>query len=201
MMRAHAADQKVVAVEQQVLRRHGCGHIIAGFQYQSGGFGSGNVFEHDFKIRHLRQNRLHHALDKGGFAVENIDFRIGDFAVNQEQNALLRHFFQHGNQFEQVGYAGIGIGGRACRIEFESHDTGSLGFAHKFGRSVVGQIKRHQRLEGAAFRQGGHNARFVGLGIGNADDGRFEVGHDNRAAHLSGGVRGNGFERVTVAQV
>ena len=42
---------------------------------------------------------------------------------------------------------------------------------------------------------------FVGLGIGNADDGRFEVGHDNRAAHLSGGVRGNSFERVAVAQV
>ena len=36
MMRAHAADQKVVAVEQQVLRRHRRSHIIAGFQYQSG---------------------------------------------------------------------------------------------------------------------------------------------------------------------
>ena len=31
MMRAYAADQKVVAVEQQVLRRNGRGHIIAGF--------------------------------------------------------------------------------------------------------------------------------------------------------------------------
>ena len=121
--------------------------------------------------------------------------------MNQEQNALFRHFFQHGNQFEQVGHAGIGISGRAGRIEFKSHNTGSLGFTHEFGSGVVGQIKCHQRLEGAAFWQGGHNARFVCLGIGNADDGRFEVGHDNRAAHLSGGVRGNGFERVAVAQV
>ena len=184
-----------------MLRRHRRGHIIAGFQYQSGSLGSGDVFKHDFKIRHLRQNRLHHALDKGGLAVENINFRIGHFAVNQEQNALFRHFFQHGNQLKQVGHAGIGIGGRACWIEFESHNTGSLGFTHEFGSGVVGQIKRHQRLEGAAFRQGGHNARFVCLGIGNADDGWFEVGHDNRAAHLSGGVRGNGFERVAVAQV
>ena len=151
MMRAHAADQKVVAVEQQVLRRHGRGHIIAGFQYQSGCFGSSDVFKHDFKIRHLRQNRLHHTLYKGGLAVENIDFSIGHFAVNQEQNALFRHFFQHGNQLKQVGHAGIGIGGRACWIEFESHNTGSLGFAHEFGSGVVGQIKRHQRLEGAAF--------------------------------------------------
>ena len=97
MMRAHASDQKVVAVEQQVLRRHRRSHIIAGFQYQSGSFGSGDVFKHDFEVGHLRQNRLHHALDKGGLAVENIDFRIGHFAVNQEQNALFRHFFQHGN--------------------------------------------------------------------------------------------------------
>ena len=201
MMRAHAADQKVVAVEQQVLRRNGRSYIIACFQYQSGCFGSSDVFKHNFKIRHLRQNRLHHALDKGGFAVKNINFRIGDFAVNQEQNALFRHFFQHRNQFEQVGHAGIGIGGRARRIEFKSHDTGSLGFAHKFRSGIVGQIKRHQRLEGAAFGQGGHNARFVCLGIGNADNGRLQVGHDDRAAHLSGGVRGNGFERVTVAQV
>ena len=149
----------------------------------------------------MRQNRFHHALNKGGLAVENINFRIGHFAVNQEQNALFRHFFQHGDQLKQVGHAGIGIGGRACWIEFESHNTGSLGFTHEFGSGVVGQIKRHQRLEGAAFGQGGHNALFVCLGIGNADDGRFEVGHDNRAAHLSGGVRGNGFERVAVAQV
>ena len=149
----------------------------------------------------MRQNRLHHALDKGGLAVENINFRIGHFAVNQEQNALFCHFFQHRNQFEQVGHARIGIGGRACWIEFESHNTGSLGFTHEFGSGVVGQIKRHQRLEGAAFGQCGHNARFVCLGIGNADDGRLQVRHDNRAAHLSGGVRGNGFERVAVAQV
>ena len=121
--------------------------------------------------------------------------------MNQEQNALFRHFFQYGNQFEQVSHAGIGIGGSACWIEFESHDTGSLGFTHEFGSSIIGQIKRHQRLEGAAFGQGGHNARFVCLGIGNTDDGWFEVGHDNGAAHLSGGVRGNGFERVAVAQV
>ena len=201
MMRAHTADQKVVAVEQQVLRRHRRGHIIAGFQYQSGCFGSGDVFKHDLEVWNLRQNRLHHALDKGGFAVENIDFRIGYFAVNQEQNALFRHFFQHGDQLKQVGHAGIGIGGRACWIEFESHNTGSLGFTHEFGSGVIGQIKRHQRLEATAFWQGGHNALFVCLGIGNADDGRLQVGHDNRAAHLSGGVRGNGFERVAVAQV
>ena len=74
MMRAHAADQKVVAVEQQVLRRHRRSHIIACFQYQSGCFGSGDVFKHNFKVWHLRQNRFHHALDKGGLTVENIDF-------------------------------------------------------------------------------------------------------------------------------
>ena len=184
-----------------MLRRHRCGHIIACFQYQSGCFGSGDVFKHNFEVGHLRQNRFHHTLDKGGLAVKNIDFRIGHFAVNQEQNALFRHFFQHGNQLKQVGHAGIGIGGRACRIKFESHDTGSFGFTHEFGSGIVGQVKRHQRLEGAAFWQGGHNALFVCLGIGNAYDGRLQVGHDNRAAHLSGGVRSNGFERVAVAQV
>lgn len=114
MMGAHTADQEVVAVEQEVLRGHGGGNVVARFQNEAGGFGGGDVFEHDFEIRHLRQNGFHHAPDKGGFAVENVDFGVGYFAVNEEQDALFCHFFQHGDELEQVGYAGIGIGGRAC---------------------------------------------------------------------------------------
>ena len=88
MMGAHAADQEVVAVEQEVLRGHGGGNVVACFQNQAGGFGGGDVLKHDFEIRYLRQNGFHYALDKGGFAVENVDFGIGYFAVNEEQDAL-----------------------------------------------------------------------------------------------------------------
>ena len=52
-----------------------------------GGFGGGDVLKHDFKLRHLRQNGFHYALDKGGFAVEDVDFGVGYFAMNEEQDA------------------------------------------------------------------------------------------------------------------
>ena len=201
MMGAHAADQEVVTVEQEVLRGHGGGNVVACFQNQAGGFGGGDVFEHDFEIWHLCQNGFHHAPDKGGFAVEDVDFGVGYFAVNEEQDALFCHFFQNGDEFEQVGYAGIGIGRRACGVEFEGDDAGGFGFAHQLGRGLVGQVKRHQRRKRAAFGQRRHDARFVGKRVGNADDGWFEVGHDDGAPHLAGGIGSNGFERVAVAQV
>ena len=92
--------------------------------------------------------------------------------------------------------------GCACWIEFESHNTGSLGLTHEFGSGIVGQIKRHQRLEGAAFWQGGQNALFVCLGIGNADDGRASgLGMITARPICRAVYGGNGFERVAVAQV
>ena len=184
-----------------MLRGHGGGNVVACFQNKAGGFGGGDVFEHDFKLRHLRQNGFHHAPDKGGLTVENVDFGVGYFAVNEEQDVLFCHFFQNGDKFEQVGYTGIGIGGRAGGVEFEGDDAGGFGFAYKFGRDVISQIKRHQRLKRAAFGQHRHNARFVGKRVGYADDGRFKVGHDDGAPHLTGGIGCNGFERVAVAQV
>ena len=100
MMRAHAADQQIIAVEQQVLRGNGSGHVVACIQDKARGFGSSDVFEHDFQIRHLRQNGFHHALDESGFAVEDIDVGIGYFAVDQKAHVLYGDFVQHGQQFE-----------------------------------------------------------------------------------------------------
>ena len=48
VVRAHAADQQIVAVKQQVLRGNGGGHIIARFAYQACGIGGGDVLEHHF---------------------------------------------------------------------------------------------------------------------------------------------------------
>ena len=156
-----------------MLRGNGGGHIVTCFQNKACGFGSGDVFEHDFQIRHLRQNGFHHALDESGFAVEDVDVGIGYFAVNQKAHVLHSDFVQHGQQFEQIGYAGIRVGGGARRIKFEGHDTSRFGFAYKLGRGLAGQIKRHQRLKRAAFGQGGNDALFVGQRVGHTDDGRL----------------------------
>ena len=99
-MRVYSTDQQIIAVEQQVLRGNGGGHIIACVQDKACGFGGGNVFKHDFQIRHLRQNGFHHALDESGFAVEDVDVGIGYFAVDQKAHVLRGDFVQHRQQFE-----------------------------------------------------------------------------------------------------
>lgn len=84
---ANASDQHVVAVEHQVLWRDGgaeetiaCLHILRRF------FG-GDVLEDDLQLRELLADRFHHLLDKARLAVEDIDGRVGHFAVDQQRHA------------------------------------------------------------------------------------------------------------------
>ena len=92
MMRAHAADQKVVAVEQQCCGRHGCGHIIACFNTSRAASAVVMCSNTTLRFGTCTQNWLHYALDKGGLSVENINFRVDLLRREPEQNALLRHF-------------------------------------------------------------------------------------------------------------
>ena len=83
-----------------MLRGYRGGDVVARLAHQFRRFGGGDVFKHDFELRHLRHDGLHHALDKGGFAVKNINGGVGYFAVRQQQDVLRRHFVQHGQQLE-----------------------------------------------------------------------------------------------------
>ena len=200
-MRAHAADQQVVAVEHQMLRGYGGGQIVARCAHQRGGFGGGDVLEHGFQFGQLAHHRLQHALDKHGFAVENIDSGVGYFAVHQKAHVLLGNFFEHRHEFEQIADAGIGIGGGAGGIEFEGGDAGGFGLAHGVAAGVVGKIERHQRREAAAGGNSGFDLALIVERLRHGGHRRLEIGHHQRAPHLAGAERHNGLERGAVAHM
>ena len=83
-----------------MLRRYACGDVVACLTHEFCRFGGGDVFKNNFKIRHLRHNRQHHALNEYGFAVKNINAGVGYFAVGKQQDVLRCHFVQHGQQLE-----------------------------------------------------------------------------------------------------
>ena len=85
-MWANAAHQHVVAVEHQVLWRDGgaeetiaCLHILRRFLVV---MCSKTIFSLE-----LAADRFHDLFDKARLAVENIDGRIGHFAVDQQRHA------------------------------------------------------------------------------------------------------------------
>ena len=121
--------------------------------------------------------------------------------MRQQQDVLRRHFVQHGQELEQVGYAAVGIGGCACGVELEGDDACGFGLAHQLGRGVVGEIERHQRLKRIALRHGSLNSGAVGKGLFYCGNGRFKVRHHQRARHLAGGVRHDGLQSGAVAEV
>jgi hypothetical protein len=66
---------------------------------------------------------------------------------------------------------------------------------------VVGEIERHQRLEGHARRQRCQDARAVGAGLVHRAHGWIEIGHDHGARKPPRGVGQDRGQCITVAQV
>ncbi|MDU8422051.1 hypothetical protein RYA60_27780 [Pseudomonas syringae] len=59
-VRAHAANQHVIAVEHQMLRRNGCAQILIAGKNILRGFFGGDVLEDNFQFRELTTHRIHH---------------------------------------------------------------------------------------------------------------------------------------------
>jgi hypothetical protein len=65
----------------------------------------------------------------------------------------------------------------------------------------VGQIERHQRREIAAFRQGGQDTRAIVGRSGRRRHRRHQIGHDDGAGELPGGVADDRRQHGAVAQM
>ena len=128
--------------------------------------------------------------------------RIGHFAMHQQRQADALHLGQRVVGLPDVGQAGIGVGRRPRRVELHRLDeAGSGGLGHLGRRRVVGQVERHQRLETGAGRQRGDDAVAVGGGLVDGSHRRLQVGHDDGAGELGGGVGEHGSQGFAVAQV
>ena len=142
------------------------------------------------------------ALDEHGLAVEDVDVGIDVLAVHQERHADLFHALQHRHDLAIVGHSRGRIGGGIGGIELHAGEHAILEATLDIvGIGVVGEIARHQRLEGRAGRQGGHDALAVGDGILGGDDGRNEIGHQDRTAEMPGRERHDRLEHGAVAHM
>jgi hypothetical protein len=121
-MRADAAGEDGIAVEQQMVRRQCAGDIGAAGHDEVDAVPGGDVFEHQLQCREIAQQRKQHGIDEHRLAIEDIHRRIGDFAMHQQRQAERLHARQRGRAFLQVADAGIRIGGGAGRVQLHRMD-------------------------------------------------------------------------------
>src|SRR5690606_11758471 len=89
-------------------------------------------------------------VDEGGFAVEDVDFAAGHFAVDEERQSDFTHRFEHCIHTRDVLHAACGIGGGTGRVQLHTfHNATGRGLADFIGRGGFGQVQRHQRFKAA----------------------------------------------------
>ena len=192
----------MVAVDHEVVRGDRGGKAAVVAAHIVGGIGGGDMF-HDHAQRGMgAADRVENAVDKDGFAVEDVDCAVGDFSVGAERQADLGHAVEHGGDLVEIGHAAGGIGGGARRVEFDGVNQAlGMGAGHVIGVGVLGQVEGHQRGEIRAFGQGRHDPVAVGGGLGAGHHWGHEVRHDNGAGEVAGAMRQYGAQHVAVAQV
>ena len=108
IVRAYAACQNMVAVDDQVMsgdgRRQIAACIGANIVYRIGGC---DMFHDHAKLRYAFAKRVKHPLDEHGFAIKNVDVRIGDFAVHAQGQADLRHALQYALHIVEIADPGL----------------------------------------------------------------------------------------------
>ena len=201
VVRANAAGEDGVAVvEQMVGGNGGCGEAVA-VCHVLGGFPRSDVLKDDLELRKVFAQRDKLRVDKHGFAVKQVDIATGHLTVHQEQQAGLLHGFQRFVGLAQVGDPGVAVGGGTGGVELGGDHTGVFSAGDLVSGQVIRQVQRHQRLKLHPFGHGGLNARLVGQGLGGGGHRRPEVGHDDGAGELGGGVRHHGVQGCTVAHM
>ncbi len=130
----------------------GGGGVAVGLGHVVGGVLGGDVLEDDLQLGKIAAQRDELLLDEDGLAVKQVDVAAGHFAMHQQQHAGLLHGFQGLVGFAQVGHARIAVGGGTGGVELAGHHAGGLGAHDFFGRQVVGEVQRHQRLKAARLR-------------------------------------------------
>ena len=159
-VRAEPAVEHRVAVDDEMVRRDRRGDVRPGAFDEGHRLGGGDMLEDDLQRREVADQPGEHALDEHRLAVEDVDLRIGDLAMDQQRHADPLHRLQRRAERGDVGDAVRGVGGGVGGIELGRRQDARLEAARDLGRiGMVGQIAGHQRREVAARRQGGEDAR------------------------------------------
>ena len=158
---ADAASEEFISIHQEVVRCNRCGHVVARAEHEFHSIGRRDVLHYDAQSRQPLNQGNHSALDENFFAIEDIDLRVGDFAMYQQGNSRFRHGFERLDAFLDVGYAGIGIRGCARGVVLHrAYNAARPGLVYFSRLGVIRKVKRHQRLEIAA---GDDRSRCLGV--------------------------------------
>ncbi len=201
-MRPQAAREDRVAVHEQVVRGDRRGDVLGRARDEERRLARGDMLEHQAQLREAAHERHEDRLDERLLAVEDVDLRIRHFAVHQERDAVRGHRLEHRVAAADVRHARIGIrrGARGVVLH-RLHEARRLRLRDLVGRGVVGEVERHQRLEGRAGRKGGEDALAIAARVFHGEHRRPQVRHHDRARELARGVGHHRLHRLAVAEV
>ena len=186
-MRADASRQYVVAVDDKVVRCNRRTQTCILCRGVVDGVCGRYVFHHHTQTRRTAPDRGEHAVDENGFAVENVDIGIRDFAVHAKWQPNFRHAFEHAPNLVKIAHATCRVGCSARGIKlYRIHQTCFVGGRDIVRIGIFCQVKRHERLEGHPFGQSLHDPVAVGFGICACDHRRHKVGHDDGPCKMRG---------------
>ena len=118
-MRLDATDKNRVAVDHQMMRRDGGGEAGVGGKHNVHRLFRCGVLQNDAQGREAGAQRNEHPLDEHRLAVEDIDRRIGDLAMDEQRHVGRLHRLQNAGHLGDIGDAAVGIGGGAGGIELD----------------------------------------------------------------------------------
>lgn len=106
-VRTNPADQHVVAVIKQVVRRDGRRDVGRGFVDELHGIAGGDVFKNHFEGREAFDDTAQVLVDEHFFAIEHVDLAACHFPVYQQQHADFGHCLEGREDLVDAGDTGI----------------------------------------------------------------------------------------------
>ena len=201
IVRPDTAGKDRVAVVQQVMRRDGGAGVGVARVHILGCLARRDVLEHDLEFRKIASQRNQLGVDEHRLAVEQVDVGRSHFAVHQQHQPIALHRLQRRISLADVRDTGIAVGGGASWVQLHRDDPSFTGPADLVGRQPVGQVKRHQWLEGEALRHSSEDALAVGAGLRRRGHRRSQIGHDDRPAELRRRMRHHCLQGCPIAYV
>ena len=202
VVRIDAALEQRVAIEQQVMGGDRGRGPVCGLADEVDRVARGDVFEDHAQAGKTLTQGQQIALDEDALAVEDVDRRVGDLAMQQQRNIVLLHRLDHRIDPGKLAHAILRIGRRTGRVVLDRKDAATgLGPRDLLDRRRFGQVQGHQRLEAPAAGQAVEDALPVGFGLGHGGHRRLQVRHHDRPGEAARAMADDRGQRRAVAQV
>ncbi len=161
-----------------------------------------DVLEHDLEGRIALHDHREVALEEDGLAIEDVHFRIRHLAVDQQRNAGDLHRLQHRIAFANIGHARCRIRrGTRGVVLHRLHEPRLLRALDLARRCLVGEIERHEGLEGAGLGKCLEDAIAISLGLARRRHRRNKVGHHDGAGKTPSRGGDDRLQRLAVAKM